>query len=233
MLIIGHRGAAGLAAENTAKSIQAAIDNDVDIVEIDVRLTKDGQLVLIHDARLLRTHGIKDAVSSLTLEQLRERAKPKVPLLSEILDRFYGKILLNIELKSRGSGEKVVELLKSNYIKKASDWDNILITSSKSTELLRIRKLSARANLGLIHLQNPFLFVAYHRFVKFTAVGFHRLYLNPLAIQIAKRAQLFTYTYTVNRPSALSYLAERGIDGIVTNYPDKFAEAIRKQQAND
>ena len=224
MLIIGHRGAAGLAPENTLESIEAAVQAGSDIVEFDVRLTRDNVLVLMHDSRLLRTHGSKDAVANLTLQSLRERtATQPVPSLKEVLDRFYGKVLLNIELKSRGSGEQVIKLLKKHYVKKAADWDNILISSLKAGELLRIRRLAPHANLAMLHRQNPFLFVAYHRFIKFTAIGFHRLHLNPLAIETAKRAGLFTYTYTVNRPAAAARLEAQGIDGIVTNYPNKFA----------
>lgn len=231
MLIIGHRGAAGLAPENTLQSMQAGMDAGADIIECDVRLTKDHVLVVIHDARLLRTHGIKDAVSNLTFSQIAELTKDKpVPSAAELLDRFYGRVLINVELKSRGCGEKLVSLLQKNYIKKSSDWDNVLISSFKASELLRIRRLAPRANLALLHSQNPFVFVAYHRFVRFTAVGFHRLYLNPLALEIAKRANIFIYAYTVNRPGAISYLAEQGVDGVVTNYPDKFVRALKKQQ---
>lgn len=224
MLIIGHRGAAGLAPENTIKGIHAAVRAGADIVEFDVRLTRDGEIVLLNDARLLRTHGRKESLAALTYAELSAITKQHpLPTLSEVLDRFYGKVLLNIELKSRGSGEQVIKLLKKRYIKKASDWDNILISSLKPSELLRIRRMAPHANLALVQSQNPFAFIAYHRFIKFTAVGFHRLHLNPLAIETAKRAGLFTYTYTVNRPAAAERLEAQGIDGIVTNYPNKFA----------
>ncbi len=143
-------------------------------------------------------------------------------LLTEVLDRWFGNIVINIVLKSRGAGEQAVQLLQKHYITKASDWDNVLISSLSATELVRVRRLAPHANLALIHDKNPFAFIAYYRFIKFTAVGFHRLHCNPLAVQIARRAELFTYAYTVNRPGALPHLAGLGIDGIVTNYPDKF-----------
>lgn len=223
MLVISHRGAAGLAPENTIKGIRAAIQAGADIVHVDVRLTRDDVPVLLHDARLVRTHRHKECIANLTLAQLAQITKTQpVPTLQEVLDRFYGKVLLNIDLKSRGSAEQVVTLLKKHYIKKASDWDNILISSLWASELLRIRKLAPRANLAMLHGQNPFAFIAYYRFIRFTAVGFHRLHLNPLAIAIARRARLFVYTYTVDRPAAKEHLEEQGIDGIVTNYPNKF-----------
>jgi glycerophosphoryl diester phosphodiesterase len=230
MLIIGHRGAAGLAPENTLDSIEAGIRAGADMIEIDVRVTKDGQLVVIHDARLLRTHHTRDTVANLTYEQLKELTRDKpVPLLTDVLDRYFGAVLLNIELKSRGAGEKLVRLLKRRYIKKAADWDDVIISSFMGYELVRMRRLAKRANLALLHNENPFIFIAYHRFVKLTAVGFHRLYLNRFALEIAKQSKLFIYAYTVDRVGALPHLAAQGIEGVVTNYPDRIIESIEQQ----
>lgn len=230
MLVIGHRGAAGLAPENTIEAIAAAIAAGADIIELDVRLTKDGKLIVIHDARLSRTHKHRDSVANLTLKQIRERTKDKpIPLLSDVLDEFFGTTLLNIEIKSRGAAPVVVKLLKRKYIKKASEWDNVIISSFMAYELVRTRRLAPKANIALLHSRNPFIFIAYHRFLHFTAVGFHRLYLNKFALEIAHRAKIFTYVYTVNRPGSIKHLAEQGIDGVVTNYPDKFNSALERE----
>ncbi len=227
MLIIGHRGAAGLAPENSMKAMKAGFDADADMLEVDVRLTKDGQIVALHDARLTRTHRRREAVAGLTYDQLQLLTKgAPVPLLETMLDKYFGKILLNIEVKSRGCGEALLALLTSRYIKKSSDWDKFIISSFKGAELSRIRKLAPKANLAMLHNENPFLFIAYQRSIKLTAVGFHRLYLNPLALAIAKRAGIFIYVYTVDRIGALSLLEEQGVEGIVTNYPDKFVAAL-------
>lgn len=231
MLIIGHRGAAGLATENTLASLQAGMDAGADILEFDVRITRDGKPVIIHDPTLQRTHNLKNTVASLTLAELQALTPTQpIPTLGQVLDQFYGKILLNIELKSRGSGEKTIQLLKKRYVTKASDWDNVLISSFSAAELVRIRRLAPHANLALLHKQNSFVFIAYQRFLNFTAVGFHRLHLNPLATEIARRAGLFVYTYTVNRPNALAHLTAQGLDGIVTNYPNKFIAKLNDRQ---
>lgn len=231
MLIIGHRGAAGLAPENTMKAMKAGYEADADMLEIDIRLTKDRRIVAIHDARLTRTHHHRDAVAGITYAQLQALTKDKpVPLLETILDKYFGKILLNIEVKSRGCGDELIALLEDKYVKKASDWDKLIVSSFKGSELTRIRKLAPHANLAMLHNENPFIFIAYHRSVKLTAVGFHRLYLNPLALEIAKRTGLFIYAYTVDRVGALRLLEDQGIEGIVTNYPDKFVAALATQQ---
>lgn len=229
MLIIGHRGAGGLAPENTIAAFEAGIEADADMLELDVRLTRDGHPVVIHDAMLLRTHHIRRSVSRMTLQELRDITKDApVPTLREVLDRYFGRIVLNIELKSRGSGVAVLHLLKNYYIKRTSDWDSILLSSFKARELLELRRLSNRVNLSLLHEQNPFLFVAYARRLRLTGVGFHRLHLHRFALEIAKKSGLFTTVYTVDRPATARILEREGYDAIFTNYPDKMARTLSR-----
>jgi glycerophosphoryl diester phosphodiesterase len=202
-----------------------------DILEFDIRLTKDKIPVLTHDFHTLRTHRDTSIISRLTLAELlaRTESEPIVPLRT-VLDEFFGKILLNIEIKGRGTAEVLMEILKKEYIKKPSDWDALLFSSFRGKELSSVRKASKKANLALLHTENPFIFVAYHRLLRLTGVGFHRLYVNRLALEIARKAGLFTYAYTVNRPKAATILASKGIDGVVTNYPDSILSDLKKKE---
>lgn len=234
MLIIGHRGAAGLAPENTLAAMQAGFDADADVLEFDVRLTKDNIPVILHDSRLLRTHGTFKKVASLTYSQLADLTKDQpVTKLSDILDEYFGKIMLNIELKSKGSGDVVFALIKKNYITSRRDWDKFFISSFNPRELMALRKKNKLINLALLHSENSFIFIAYHRSIKLCAVGFHRLYLNRLAVAIAKKAGLFIYAYTVDRPGAIPILEEQSIDGIVTNHPDRMRAALLRREQTD
>ena len=97
MLIIGHRGAAGLAPENTMAAIAAGIEAGSDMIEIDVRLTRDNQLVVIHDPRLVRTHRSRESISNLPYDGLIARSGDRpIPLLEQVLDAYFGKVLFNI-----------------------------------------------------------------------------------------------------------------------------------------
>jgi glycerophosphoryl diester phosphodiesterase len=234
MLVIGHRGAAGLARENTLEALRAGFEADADMLEFDVRLTKDSILVVHHDFHTLRTYGKASLVSQHSLEELQKLdATQPITTLEEVLGEFLGKVLLNIELKSRGSGVAAANFLKKHYIKKQSDWDNVLFSSFSGSELVAARKVSKKANLALLHHENPFLFLAYHWRIQLTAVGFHRLYINPLALEIAKKAKLFTYAYTVNRPQTALLLAEEGLDGVVTDYPDRILAKVKKHSSRE
>lgn len=221
MLIIGHRGAAGLAPENTLDALQAGVEVGADMLEFDVQLTRDKILLVVHDSTLLRTHKKSHIVRWSTHDSIKEATAKghKIATLEEVLDMFYGKVLLNLELKKRGVAKYVAALLQRKYVRHPDDWQNILISSFKPSELKTFRKLAPEAELALLHYRNPFAFMLYNRQLNLTAVGFHRLYINSLALEVAKQLGLFTYTYTVNRPDAAKKLHERGVEGIVTDNP--------------
>lgn len=229
MLIIGHRGAAGLKPENTIASLRAGIDAGADIVEFDVRLTKDKVLILAHDFHTLRSHKQPYLVSNSTLSELRKRAagtdKPIVTF-EEALHECFGKVMLSIELKHKGCGVVALEVLKK-FIKKSQDWDLFFFSSFSPRELKRVRAAAPKAHLALLQSFNPFLFMAVQRQLKLDAVGFHRLYIQDFALRVAKKADLLTYAYTVNRPAAAERLARLGIDAVVTDYPNKMKKAFK------
>ena len=123
MLIIGHRGAAGLAPENTIDAMAAGVAAGADMLELDVRLTRDGGPVVAHDNRLLRTHHRNESISHLTYTELQAlTSEQPVSSLAAVLDRFLGVVILNIELKGHGSAEPTYQLL-TRYITSPDDWD--------------------------------------------------------------------------------------------------------------
>ncbi|MGK2896025.1 MAG: glycerophosphodiester phosphodiesterase [Candidatus Saccharimonadales bacterium] len=230
MLIIGHRGAADLAPENSLDALRKGADVGADALEFDVQITRDGVPIVIHDSTLLRTHRKRKLVRWSSHESIRQATAKghQIATLEEVLDEFFGLILLNLEVKSYGTGKIVYALIKEKYIKKDDDWQNILISSFKPRELVRLRKLSPLIELAMLHNRNPFGYMAYHRRLNFTAIGFHRLYTNSLATAVAKQLGIFTYVYTVDRPQSARRLAGQGIDGIVTNDP-----GLMRSELND
>lgn len=148
--------------------------------------------------------------------------------LETALKECFGKIMLNIELKVHGSGHQALKVIESKFIKKPSDWDKFFFSSFSPAELRRVRHANSKVGLALLHWYNPFVFVAYHRQLNLSAVGFHRLHVNPLATQIARQSGLFTYAHTVNRPRAALELEQQGIDGVVTDYPATMVTALQE-----
>lgn len=228
MLVWGHRGAKGKHAANTIAAMHDALTQGADGIELDVRLTYDKIPVVIHDNTLLLTRGINRSVDKLTLSELKNVSRDvPVPTLQEVLDEFWAKTYLNIELKSTGSGEIVTKLLAEHYIKIHDDWKNCLISSFKIKELRSARRQAPLARLALLHNRNPFTFILYQRSLKFAGLGFHRLYANLLALTIARKLGIFTYAYTVNRPGGAHLLRDIKIDAVVSDYPRRIIDALK------
>lgn len=230
MLIIGHRGARGLAPENTMEALQAGFDAGADILEIDIRLTKDKVPVVCHDFHTLRTHRDISIVSRLTYDELKEITKEQpIASLEEVLDAFFGRIMLDVEIKGGNGGRIAAELIKKKYIKKKEDWRKLFFTSFRRSQLSDVRNISKEAQLGLLHHHdNPFIFIGCSKKLNLSAVGFTNLHLNRLAIEIAKKANLFTFVYTINQSGSIAPLENMGIDAIVTDYPDLMSKELNR-----
>ncbi len=222
MLIIGHRGAAGQYPENTLQSLQAAIDAGADMVEFDVRMTKDGIGVLSHDAHIRLNDDSIGLIRNFTLKELQKRTAGSphpIVTLDAGIKRCAGSIFMMIEAKEKGSGIAALELVTQRY---KSAFDTTMITSFSARELVRVRNLNKNIKLGMLMRLNPLAFLAWERKLRLSAVGLHRLHVNPLSVQAAHQLDMFVYVYTVNRKAALKQLEQKEIDGIVTDYPSKF-----------
>ena len=114
--IVGHRGAAGLEPENTIKSIKRALEIGVDIIEIDVRSTKDGALILLHDEDFKRLAGVKLKARDLLLNEIKEKITIKgeeVATLEDAISVINGKVGLFIEVKEPETTLKIIDLIKA------------------------------------------------------------------------------------------------------------------------
>lgn len=230
MLIIGHRGSKGTTPENTIDSLREAILVDADMIEFDVRLTRDGIPVLSHNLRLFGTRKRELALlRRYTLAELRERtadSEYSFTTLDEAMRECFGKIFLDIEIKEVSAAAPTLKVIE-RYATRKRDWDSILISSFKPLALLAVRRLAPHAALGLLHYRNPLTFIGWYRILNLSAVGFHRLYVSTVAIEAAKKIGLFSYAYTVNRREAAQKLVDRGVDGIVTDYPAKMLRQFK------
>ncbi|MDZ7825633.1 MAG: glycerophosphodiester phosphodiesterase family protein [Gammaproteobacteria bacterium] len=136
-LCIGHRGASGLAPENTLPAFELAVALGVDAIELDVHLC-EGELVVIHDDDLTRTTSGRGRVATSTLAGLRELDAGdgnRIPLLTEVLDRVADRCTLNIELKGAGTAGPVIDLLR----RRGADPDRHLLSAFDHVELEHAR----------------------------------------------------------------------------------------------
>lgn len=231
MLIIGHRGARSTHPENTIAALQAGLDMGVDALEFDVRLTKDNIPILLHDRTLIRTHKLLHLIGHSTfanLQELLQDTTHPIATLDEVLELFGSRVLLNLELKDKGSAAHVLPQIERR-IKRKEDWDTFLFSSFKTSELRITRQISPYAQIGLLQWLNPLHFTSTYKELRLDAVGFHRLHVNAFTVNLAKELGLFTYAYTVNRAETAMRMEEMGIDGIITDAPKTIMNSLERK----
>ena len=231
MRLIAHRGASAYAPENTMAAFELALKMGAEEVEFDVHQTKDGRLVVIHDADLKRVSKSPKRVRDLTLKELQSFdvgewfharfSGERVPALDEVLALLKGKAVPHVELKcpvktNPGVAENLLETLKRRDPKGKS-----VVSSFDHPSLAALRKLDAKLRLGVLTgmpIGARVLKTAAD--LKATSLDVSRRGLNAKAVQAAHDKGLKVLAYTVNDAAELDKLEKAGVDGVFTNHPD-------------
>jgi glycerophosphoryl diester phosphodiesterase len=218
-LVISHRGAGALAPENTLEGIRAAALCKADYVEVDVRLSRDGELVLMHDESVDRTTNGKGLVEELDLKELKAlRAHgQEIPTLGEAL--ILAKELelgLVVEMKEEGLEELVAGALKGG---------DCIVTSYYHSSLYEIKDISD-LRTGIIIASLPIKPVQLALWARADAIFSKRV--NPRLFKEAHQKGLSVYPWTVNTRDSASWLLRLGADGLVTDDPCLIREALNQ-----
>jgi glycerophosphoryl diester phosphodiesterase len=228
VLNIAHRGASGRFPENTLCAFAAAIDAGAAMCELDVQMTCDGALIVIHDETVDRTTNGKGAVATMTLgeiKQLDAGAKfdarfrgERVPTLEEVFAQVDGRCGLNVELKAAGIEHRVCELIHA-YRASATT----LVSSFYWDALARIRYMAPDIRVGLLASEWPARLLGAATEMRADAInpGFE-IVTEDLCIAAHDRA-INVYTWTVDDAAIMRRLIAYGVDGIMTNFPDRLA----------
>lgn len=227
--ILAHRGVSDEYPENTMEAFKEAFNKGMDGIELDVQLSKDEELVVIHDERVDRTSNKKGLVKDFTLEELKKldvgSFKDKkfkmcrIPTLEEVLEFFQDKgKIINIELKTgefiyEGIEEKVLKAIEKYNLK-----ENVLITSFNHQSIKRFRELDKEIRVGILLYDTQFDLARYVN-------DYNIEYINPSIEYIGvdrgsfsklkKEGKVIT-TYTVNSIEKMKELKKLGIN-IITN----------------
>ena len=231
-----HRGASGLAPENTMAAMRKALDYPfVEWIELDVQLSKDGVPVVIHDDRVDRTTDRKGRVADFTAAELQSmdaggwfspafRGEP-VPTLEQVLELTAGRCRLNIELKTYGGRYPGLEAAVAGLLRRHGRTVDTVVTSFDLLALRRMKEAAGEIRTGLIiDAAPPGLEQALARIgATFLSIGWNKLTANRMAS--FRKAGLDVMAWTVDRKSAMRKIAAMGGDIIIcTNYPDRFGE---------
>jgi glycerophosphoryl diester phosphodiesterase len=221
MLKIGHRGARAYEPENTLRSYKKALELGVDAVELDVRRTKDGEIVVIHDAEVDRTTNGKGLVAELTLKEIKQLSTEKgerIPTLEEALDFLDRKVKVLIELKEAGFEEQVLKLAKKKGLDK-----NVIIVSFLEDALRRIRELDDDVETGLIYARHKNPLKAASDLKANYLLALYR-FVHATDVQNAHRNGLKVIVWTINKPEEVAEYVKKNVDGITSDKPDILAK---------
>lgn len=235
-LIIAHRGESFIAPENTVAAVDLAYKKGDDAVEIDVRLTKDNHIVVIHDAHTWRVSGKLKWISRNSLKALKkldvgsykgnEYRGEKIPSLDQILDLVSSDKKIIIEIKSN---QKIIPFLKDILNKYSFNNDQIEIISFNLRTLLKVKEQIPQHDVLWIHsldyywirkVFKPSLKRIIKKAKKYKINGLDVWagdMLNKKAIERIKAAKLKIYTWTVNSPQKAKCLFKNGVGGITTD----------------
>jgi len=223
MLKIAHRGASGLEPENTLPAFRKAIQLGTDMIELDVRQCGSGELVVTHNATLLRTFGAPGRVKDKKLSELKklsEKTGKRILTLEEVLKEIQGRTGLDIELKERETAHEALAIIRKS-LKNGWSWNNFLISSFHHQELAAARRNSTQVQIGILYAAWPLGYQSFAKKIRAKAIIIHHLFLNKSLIKEAQKQGLQAYAWTVNSPKEIAKFKNWGIDGIISNYPER------------
>jgi len=217
MLKVGHRGARAYEPENTLRSFKRALELGVNAVELDVRRTRDNEVVVIHDARVDRTTRGKGLVGEMTLQEIKQlvlEKDDKIPTLEEALGFLDRKVKILIELKEKGLEKKVLGKIREKGLQK-----NVIIVSFLEEALSKVRELDDEVETGLIYVRHRNPIESALKLGASYLLPFYR-FIHASNVQKAHENGLQVIVWTINRQEEISEYVEKGVDGIASDKPD-------------
>jgi glycerophosphoryl diester phosphodiesterase len=239
---VAHRGSSGSYPENTRVAIVKAIETGVEMIEVDCQLSKDGHVVVFHDENLRRTARAKGSVSGKTLKELKKLdvgawfkksfKGERILTLEETLEILDGKVELNVDIKSDRQGSLGIELKLLFTLSHYDYLERCVFSSFDSRVLRRLRELAPDTRIGVLHCaeikDNPFQIA---REIGAESIHIQKELATPPVLERAAQLGLKTLVWTVNEVPEMEKFLALGIDGIFSDYPEKFWKIRQKRKS--
>jgi glycerophosphoryl diester phosphodiesterase len=237
-MVIGHRGAAGEAPENTLASFQLALAQGADGIELDIHLTKDGEIVVCHDPTIDRTTNGNGYIVEMEADEIKRfdaggwfsqaYAGESIPTLTEVFELVPDSIMINIEIKYAYQGQ--LETLLLDFLRKRNRLEHVVISSFDHKCMQRIKKAETAAKVGLLYAANLIDHAGYASQFGVDVYSIHPHYqlIEKDDVRNAKAAGLETYPYTINLEEDFRKMVEYGVSGIITDFPAKLVQLLKQ-----
>jgi len=230
--VFAHRGSSAYAPENTLAAFEMAVEQGADAIELDVKLSGDGQIIVIHDDTVDRTTDGTGRVGAMTLSELKDLdagsyfntkfKTEKIPTLEDVFETFGKRIFINIEIKNYTTPlddlpERVISLINKFDLE-----DNVILTSFNFIALIRTRDHDQNIPVGLLTPAGVASLAVTSKLVRFgPSVALHPSFVDvkPKLIQSLHRARSRIHAYTLKEADDMRQLFRLGVDGIITSNP--------------
>ncbi|MEW6446578.1 MAG: glycerophosphodiester phosphodiesterase [Bacillota bacterium] len=232
-LIVAHRGASSLEKENRLSAFKKAIELKVDMIELDVRKSLDGVLLVHHDD-FMENGGQIYHLRNISYKAISESVSHEIPTLESVLKLCAGRVALDVEIKETGYEEEALDLI----LRYLSPWQ-FVITSFHDTVIQTVGKFYPQVSTGLLlgldkprnlfatRLSELFPLKRYKKCrAKFLAP--HYKLINPIFLKMATSNSIPLFVWTVNSPITIKRLFTQGIQAIITDVP-QVALQIRQE----
>lgn len=224
--IMGHRGAPAYEPENTLRSIRRALKMGVAAVEVDVQLTKDGRLVVIHDDTVDRTTNGHGAVKDLTFAELRALDAGKgepIPSLEEVVDLVKGRAHLVVELKRPEAAPALLRFFQEHLL-----FDAAHVISFWHPVLKTLKEQEPRLRTGVLMVGCPADPVGLARAARADALVLNYRYVNRELVDAAHRQGIRVIVWNIDDPEILKPYLAMNLDAIGTNRPQEIINYLSK-----
>ena len=234
VLVLAHRGASGLRPENTLAAFRDALEDGADGLELDVRATADGELVVLHDRTVNRTTNGAGSVSKKTVDEVEKLdagswfqpgfRNEHIPLLSQVLDLAVNGTILDLEIKEKPQNTAFLERF-ADLVRQRGCTGRVVVTAMNPKVLKRLRSLAPDLRVG------PVVTAPYGKDLfenGYAVLSCSEEVLDEPCLQRAHERGVAVWVWTVNDLSRAARFAELGVDGIITNYPGQVRQVLRE-----
>lgn len=243
VLVIAHRGASGSAPENTLSAFKLAGEMGADMVELDVHLSRDGDVMVIHDDKVDRLTNGSGMVADMTRTELqrldagswfgKKFAGEIIPTLEAVLQLVKGKMDVNVEIKTGYLGAfSIQELVERtlSIVKEQNMLENVLFSSFHHPALRHLTEKCPSARRALL-LKNPWQDSDILKIETFQIINCSKDNVTKASIRAAREKGLIVNVWTVNKEAEMKKLMDAGVNGIITNYPERLLGLIEKNMS--
>jgi glycerophosphoryl diester phosphodiesterase len=235
-LVFGHRGASAYAPMNTLPAFELALQQGADGIELDVHLSGDNQLIVLHDFTVDHTTDGTGPAKLMTLAELKQLdagykfGEPfrgtRIPTLDEVFAAVGGKLLINVEIKSITEDTDGVEQVTADCIQRHGLASSVIVSSFNPLALKRFRTILPEVAIGYLYEPDYIFFPEVMESLPHEALHPYYETIDAALVERAREAGQVINTWTVNEPAQAVKLRDLGVQGIITDKPDVIRQAL-------